>query len=96
MGLKLRELNALAHELVDIYTDKLIDELELREVVASHKTLAAVCSKLADEDFQLLADAQNAAEGAAWQRFRELYSLSGEEEDVLNALFQGERYEIGY
>ena len=92
----MKESKKVLAELVDIYTDELIYELQSRDVVVSRENIAAVCSKLATEDFQILCDAQNAAEEASWRRFREFHRLTDEDEDVLNDLFQAVRYEIGY
>jgi hypothetical protein len=87
---------ALIDKLIDIYTDELIYELQLRDVVVSRENLASVCSELATEDFQILCDAQNAAEEASWRQFREFYRLIDEDEEALNERFQVVRYEIGY
>ena len=88
-------IKTLAGELFAVYRRKLADSLE-----CSEDELREVTSRLADEDFETLAAAQNAAEEAAWAEARrtdpEWPRAGSEEEDAIAEAFQRLRMEAGY
>jgi len=85
----------LARELFATYRRYLATFLECGE-----GELQAVTARLADEDFETLAVAQNAAEEMAWALVRrdnpEWPRAGSEEEDAIAEVFQRIGYEEGY
>lgn len=88
-------IERLARELFDIYRRYLAASLE-----CSEDELPTVTARLADEDFEALAAAQNAAEEAAWAEARradpEWPRPWSDEEAVVAEAFQRLGYEEGY
>ena len=86
---------SLARELFDIYRRNLAASLECGE-----DELPTVTARLADEDFETLAAAQNAAEEMAWALARrddpEWPRAGSEEEDAIADAFRHLRMEAGY
>ena len=86
---------SLARELFGIYRRYLATFLE-----CSEDELPAVTARLADQDFETLAVAQNAAEEMAWALARrdnpEWPRAGSEEEDAIAEVFQRIGYEEGY
>lgn len=89
------DINTLAGDLFATYRRNLAHSLE-----CSEDELREVTSRLADEDFEALAAAQNAAEEAAWAEARqadpEWPRPGSEEEDDIAEAFQRLRMEAGY
>lgn len=88
-------IERLARELFDIYRRNLAASLECGE-----DELPAVTARLADEDFETLAAAQNLAEEAAWAEVRwadpEWPRAGSDEEAAIEEAFQRLRYKAGY
>jgi len=90
-----RDIERLARELFATYRRYLATFLE-----CSEGELPAVTARLADEDFEILVAAQNAAEEMAWALARrdnpEWPRAGSEEEDAVAEVFQRIGYEEGY
>lgn len=88
------DINTLAGDLFATYRRNLAASLECGE-----NELTTVTARLADEDFETLAAAQNAAEEAAWVEARrdpEWPRAGSEEEDAIAEAFKSLLYEAGY
>ena len=88
-------IREFAQDLFAIYRRNLAASLECGE-----DGLPAVTARLADEDFETLAAAQNLAEEAAWAEARradpEWPRAGSDEEAAIAEAFQRLRYEAGF
>jgi len=87
-------IKTLAGDLFAVYRRNLAHSLE-----CSEDELREVTSRLADEDFEALAAAQNAAEEAAWAEVRQNPEWPrpwSDEEAAVAEAFQRIGYEEGY
>jgi len=88
-------IKTLAGDLFAVYRRNLAAYLE-----CSEDELREVTARLADEDFEALAAAQNAAEEAAWAEARwadpEWPRAGSEEEDEIAEAFRSLLMEAGY